>query len=189
MQSKVSSPRVKSKDREIGFVESAQQFYSPNYDQRPPGVAPEVIIIHAISLPPGQYGGNEIIDLFCNRLDPDGHPYFQNLIGLKVSAHLLVRRDGQVIQFVSLMDRAWHAGRSVCLGRSAVNDFSIGIELEGCDEDCFEPIQYDQLNELINLIIGRFPKISRSNIFGHSEIAPGRKTDPGPHFDWSGVRE
>ncbi len=161
---------------------------SENFDERPPFDQPEVLIVHAISLPPGAYGGSEIEAMFCNRLNCDAHPFFDQLRKLKVSAHLLVRRDGAVIQFVSLHKRAWHAGQSWCHGRSNVNDFSIGIELEGCDNDRFENAQYETLNQLIDLLSSEYPKISRSNIFGHFEIAPGRKTDPGPYFDWNRVR-
>ena len=171
-----------------GIIEGVKQTPSPNYDSRPSDVRPEALIIHSISLPPGQYGGSEIEELFCNKLDCSAHSYFHALKNLKVSAHLLIRRNGEVVQFVSLNERAWHAGESFCLGRENVNDFSIGIELEGCDEDTFEEDQYAALNELIELLIAEYPQIYRSRIFGHSEIAPKRKTDPGPNFEWSRVR-
>ncbi|MDE0308271.1 MAG: 1,6-anhydro-N-acetylmuramyl-L-alanine amidase AmpD [Acidiferrobacterales bacterium] len=167
-----------------GLVAGVRQVGSPNFDARPQNVEPEVIIVHSISLPPGQYGGKEVEDLFCNRLDCQSHPYFHSLENLRVSAHFLVRRDGEVIQFVSLNKRAWHAGVSFCIGRENVNDFSIGIELEGCDDDEFEDNQYDSLNSLIELLLGHFSNMDYNRIFGHSDIAPDRKTDPGPNFDW-----
>ena len=170
------------------LVDGIELINSPNHDDRPDGVEPEVIIIHAISLPPGCYGKNYIEALFCNFLDHAEHEYFEGLIGLKVSAHFLIRRDGSIAQFVPLNKRAWHAGESRCLGKDRVNDFSVGIELEGCDEDKFEEDQYEALDSLIELLILEFPRIDRTRIFGHSEIAPGRKTDPGPNFDWSRVR-
>lgn len=170
------------------LIDEIEQVASPNFDERPQGVEPEVIIIHAISLPPGRYGGNFIEALFCNHLDYRAHPYFEGLKGLQVSAHFLIRRDGTMVQFVPVEKRAWHAGVSMCLGRERVNDFSIGIELEGCDEDQFEQVQYDSLDRLIEALIGTYPQISRSRIYGHSEIAPDRKTDPGPNFEWSKVR-
>ncbi len=175
-------------DRSSQLIKGIQQISSPNFDDRPLGMEPEVIIIHAISLPPGIYGGNYIEALFCNTLNHQVHDYFANLEGLKVSSHLLIRRNGSVVQFVPIDKRAWHAGVSQCLGRDRVNDFSVGIELEGCDEDQFEEDQYESLDMLIELLLQEYPKIDRSRIFGHSEIAPGRKTDPGPHFDWSRVR-
>ncbi len=171
-----------------GLVTSAEQILSPNFDERPRHAEIEVIIIHSISLPEGIYGGTEIQDLFCNQLDHRAHAFFETLVGLKVSAHFLIRRTGHLIQFVPVNMRAWHAGISLCLGRERVNDFSIGIELEGCDADGFEEVQYEKLDQLINLLISQFPLMSRSKIFGHNEIAPDRKTDPGPFFEWSRVR-
>ncbi len=171
-----------------GLISGAEQIASPNFDDRPPNTDIEVIIIHSISLPEGIYGGSEIQDLFCNQLDHSAHPYFEGLIGLKVSAHFLIRRTGRLIQFVAVNKRAWHAGVSYCLGRERVNDFSIGIELEGCDADSFEDDQYAKLDELIELLTSEFAAINRNKIFGHSEIAPDRKTDPGPFFDWDRVR-
>ncbi len=175
-------------DHTSQWIEGVERIPSPNFDDRPPGFEPEVIIIHAISLPPGQYGGDYIDALFCNQLDATDHPYFEGLKGLKVSSHFLIRRAGTLVQYVAVDKRAWHAGVSTCLGRERVNDFSIGIELEGCDEDQFSSEQYACLEALIELLFERFPKIDRSRIFGHSEIAPGRKTDPGPNFDWSRIR-
>lgn len=167
---------------EAGFVPS------PNCDARPVGTFPEVLIIHAISLPPNEFGGPGIEQLFCNSLDPKAHPYYEQICGLKVSAHLLIRRDGRLVQFVPLHLRAWHAGQSQCEGRARVNDFSIGVELEGCDDIAFEPVQYSVLSELSSELMHAFPAITPTRIFGHSDIAPGRKTDPGPHFDWARFR-
>lgn len=175
-------------DRTSQLVDGIELINSPNYDERPDSAEPEVIIIHAISLPPGCYGGSYIEALFCNSLDHSEHDYFEGLRGLKVSSHFLIRRDGSIAQLVPVDKRAWHAGVSQCLGRDCVNDFSIGIELEGCDDDQFEEEQYEALDSLIELLILEFPKIDRTRIFGHSEIAPGRKTDPGPNFNWTRVR-
>lgn len=175
-------------DHTSQLVDGIELINSPNFDERPDGVEPEVIIIHAISLPPGCYGGNYIESLFSNSLEHSEHDYFKGLKGLKVSSHFLIRRDGSIAQFVPVDKRAWHAGVSRCLGKDHVNDFSIGIELEGCDEDKFEEDQYESLDSLIELLILEFPKIDRTRIFGHSEIAPDRKTDPGPNFNWSRVR-
>lgn len=171
-----------------GYVNGIRQIESPNRDRRPSGMMPEVVIIHSISLPPGWYGGSHIEEFFCNQLDCHAHSFFRELENLRVSAHFLIRRDGEIIQFVSLNDRAWHAGISTCLGRENVNDFSIGIELEGCDDDVFEDRQYASLNILINLLMQHYKLIEYDKIFGHSDIAPGRKTDPGPNFDWSRIR-
>lgn len=167
-----------------GWIARVERLPSPNCDARPAGSEPDLLVIHAISLPPGCFGGNFIADLFCNRLDVTRHPFFHSLEGLKVSAHLLVRRGGEMMQFVALPDRAWHAGKSSFQGRTACNDFSIGIELEGDDHTAFEPIQYAVLAGLIRAIVRRYPRITPERIVGHSDIAPGRKTDPGPCFDW-----
>lgn len=169
---------------EQGLIGGARQVPSPNCDKRPEDNVPEVIVIHAISLPPGKYGGREIEAFFCNELDCEQHQYFNKIKDLKVSAHAMIRRNGEVIQFVPLMARAWHAGVSSCLGRTRVNDFSIGIELEGSDDEPFEEIQYTRLVELSRAIMEAYPSITRERIFGHADISPGRKTDPGPHFDW-----
>jgi AmpD protein len=157
---------------------------SPNRDDRPAGVDPTLLVIHSISLPPGVFGGAAIVALFTNTLDPGGHPYFAALDGLRVSAHFLVRRDGALIQFVSCECRAWHAGVSIFEGRERCNDFSIGIELEGDDFTPFEPSQYETLVALIDALQVRYRLTA---IAGHDEIAPGRKTDPGPYFDWDRV--
>ena len=155
---------------------------SPNCDERPSGVDVTLVILHSISLPPGQYGGDSIERLFTNCLDPQAHPYFREICGLKVSAHFLVRRDGSVVQFVPVERRAWHAGVSSWRGRERCNDFSIGIELEGSDETPFEPVQYEALTKLIKQLQKQHPI---RDIAAHSEVAPGRKTDPGAHFAWA----
>lgn len=165
-----------------GWLAGARRVASPNYDQRPKAVDISMIVIHNISLPPGQYGGEGILALFTNQLDKDSHPYYQGIANLRVSSHLLIRRDGELIQCVSLLDRAWHAGASIWQTREKCNDFSIGIELEGCDTDAFTEAQYLMLNQLIATLEVHFPI---QHVLGHSDIAPGRKTDPGPMFDWT----
>ena len=155
---------------------------SPNFDERPEGATVDVIVIHSISLPPGEFGGPHIEELFQNRLHPGAHPYFAGIAALKVSAHFLIRRDGGVIQFVDTDKRAWHAGVSSWNGRERVNDFSIGIEMEGTDERPFEDAQYEALNALLARLREKYGALP---LTGHSQIAPGRKTDPGPSFDWS----
>jgi N-acetyl-anhydromuramoyl-L-alanine amidase len=159
---------------------------SPNQDERPPHTEITLVVLHAISLPPGEYGGDSIERLFTNQLDPDAHPYFQEIRSLKVSSHFLVRRDGEVIQFVPVERRAWHAGASSWRGRSRCNDFSIGIELEGTEEDAFTDPQYQALTALVR---GLQLKFAIRDIAAHSDVAPGRKTDPGAHFDWARLLE
>ena len=154
---------------------------SPNQDERPPGVEISLVVLHAISLPPGQFGGDAIERLFTNRLDPAAHPYFESVAHLRVSSHFLVRRDGALVRFVPVERRAWHAGASSWRGRSGRNDFSLGIELEGADDASFEDAQYAALGALLAQLRAELPLRA---IAGHSEIAPGRKTDPGPRFDW-----
>ena len=168
-----------------GLILEARQVASPNADARPAGMVPELVVVHSISLPPGEYGGPEIEQLFCNRLPGDGHPYFAEIHTLKVSAHVLIRRDGELVQFVPFQRRAWHAGESVYQGRERCNDFSIGIELEGTDNSAFEAIQYQQLAELIAVLELSYAGISRHQVCAHSEISPGRKTDPGSGFEWA----
>ncbi len=146
-------------------------------------------MVHNISLPPGQYGGPEIEDFFCNRLNPDAHPYFKTISDMQVSSHVLIRRDGHCVQFVSLLERAWHAGRSVFDGCPECNDYSIGIELEGTDEEPYTEAQYQALASLTSLIMVAWPAITSERLTGHSDIAPGRKTDPGPAFDWTYYRQ
>jgi len=168
-----------------GLLDGARFVASPNFDARPAGVTPEVLVVHSISLPPGQYGGPEIEQFFCNDLDRNAHPYFAEVCNMQVSAHLLIRRSGEVVQFVPLHERAWHAGVSSCEGRTRVNDFSIGIELEGTDDSPFDDAQYEALAAVTRSVLVAYPAITASRIYGHSEIAPGRKTDPGPLFDWT----
>ncbi len=169
---------------DAGWLPGARRIPSPNFDERPADEAVRLVVIHAISLPPGKFGGPEIIQLFTNCLDPDSHPYFREIRGLRVSAHFLVRRDGEIIQFVSCSRRACHAGVSNWMGRTNCYDFSIGIELEGCDQIAFEDVQYLTLNRLLAELRRRYPIEA---LTGHSDIAPGRKTDPGPRFDWHRV--
>ncbi|MBN3725989.1 1,6-anhydro-N-acetylmuramyl-L-alanine amidase AmpD [Burkholderia sp. Ac-20379] len=167
---------------EDGWVRGARHAPSPNHEERPAGAIPSLVVVHNISLPPGEFGGEAIEALFQNRLDCDAHPYFDaNLRGLRVSAHFLIRRDGELVQFVSCDARAWHAGVSNFLGRERCNDFSVGIELEGADDQPFEPAQYATLATLTRALAARYPVEA---VAGHSDIAPGRKTDPGPCFDW-----
>ncbi|MGF2736743.1 1,6-anhydro-N-acetylmuramyl-L-alanine amidase AmpD [Marinobacter sp. DUT-1] len=170
--------------RETGRLSGVVWCPSPNYGPRPEGADISLLVVHNISLPPGQFGGPEIQDFFCNRLDPAAHPYFETIADIQVSAHVLIRRDGEVIQFVSLLDRAWHAGRSCFDGREECNDFSIGIELEGADDIPYTEAQYRELAAIARQVMAAWPEIDVSRITGHSDIAPGRKTDPGPAFDW-----
>ncbi|MBX2868804.1 MAG: 1,6-anhydro-N-acetylmuramyl-L-alanine amidase AmpD [Acidiferrobacterales bacterium] len=167
-----------------GYSSDAVLVPSPNWDERPEGVIIDTLVIHAISLPPDQFGGSFICDLFTNTLDPAGHPYFKEINHLRVSSHYLINRAGEVTQFVSALSRAWHAGVSEFSGRCQVNDFSVGIELEGCDTQPFELAQYQELSKLTYSIQSSFSGITKERIVGHSDIAPGRKTDPGPCFDW-----
>ena len=164
-----------------GWLNTAVRLDSPNFDTRPVGCAISLIVVHAISLPPGEFGGDDVSRLFTNCLRPDDHPYFEQISCFRVSAHFLIRRDGSVIQYVSCERRAWHAGVSCWKGRERCNDYSIGIELEGCDEIPFESVQYRQLAALIVLLRGCYPI---EDVVGHSDVSPGRKTDPGPCFDW-----
>ena len=166
-----------------GILVGAAQVPSENKDERPSGEI-SLIVLHGISLPEGQFGGPYIKQLFCNTLNCKEHSDFVDLDGLRVSSHLLIHRDGEVEQFVSFLDRAWHAGESTYHGRTNCNDFSIGIELEGCDDEEFEKEQYHSLSRLINFLSTDL-KINKQNIVGHADIAPGRKTDPGPLFDWT----
>ena len=171
--------------RADGWVAGVERRPSPNYDCRPDGARVRLAVIHAISLPPGKYGGDFITDFFLNRLAPDADPYFATIAAMQVSAHFLVRRDGTLIQFVSCHDRAWHAGVSCWNGEERCNDFSIGIELEGCDHEDFDRRQYGTLRSLLSLMRRSFPI---DDVVGHSDVAPGRKTDPGPCFDWSRLK-
>ena len=170
---------------EEGWLGSARRIPSPNCDERPAGCVVELIVVHAISLPPGEFGGGGIIDLFTNRLDPAAHPYYATIADLRVSTHFLIRRDGDLIQFVPSVRRAWHAGESSWKGRTRCNDFSIGIELEGTDDTAFEDPQYSRLAALTRALRARY---RIEDLAGHSDVAPGRKTDPGPYFDWQRYR-
>ncbi|NCA68533.1 MAG: 1,6-anhydro-N-acetylmuramyl-L-alanine amidase AmpD [Sphingobacteriia bacterium] len=173
---------------DAGWLVDALRQPSPNRDERPPDTWIDLLVIHSISLPPGQFTGDWIDDLFLNRLDPAAHPYFAAIAGLRVSAHLLIRRDGRLIQYVACADRAWHAGVSSFAGRTGCNDFSIGIELEGTDHTPYSDAQYARLVDCTRRIMQHYPHIDESRIVGHCDIAPGRKTDPGPAFDWPGYR-
>lgn len=169
-----------------GVVDCATQVASPNADDRPDQCIIDMIVIHNISLPPQEYGGNGILELFTNKLNPNEHPYFAEIYKAKVSSHFLIRRDGGLIQFVPCNKRAWHAGVSNWRSRERCNDFSVGIELEGCDFDAFKDSQYQTLRLLIASLKEHYPI---QHIVGHSDIAPGRKTDPGPFFDWTRIDE
>ncbi len=168
-----------------GWLDGARRCESTNFGPRPEGMAIDLALIHSISLPPGEYGGDAIERLITNRLDWDAHAYFQQIRGLEVSAHFLVRRDGELVQFVSCDARAWHAGASVWHGRSECNDFSIGIELEGLEGERFDASQYVALAALIDALAARYPIAA---VVGHEHVAPGRKNDPGPGFDWVRLR-
>jgi AmpD protein len=168
-----------------GWLSGAHRVLSPNCDDRPLGSIVRLLVIHAISLPPGEFGGEAVLDFFTNRLDPAGHSYFATIAALKVSAHFFLRRGGEVIQLVPCGRRAWHAGVSTWRGRNACNDFSIGVELEGCDDQPFTEKQYRRLARISRALLDAYPI---EEIVGHSDIAPGRKTDPGPCFDWARFR-
>lgn len=171
-------------DVDSGWLQHATQAPSPNCDDRPPGVLPELIVIHSISLPPGEYGGSWITDFFQNRLDPSAHEYFDQIREMRVSAHVLITRTGELVQYVPFHRRAWHAGQSSFRGRDACNDYSIGIELEGTDDTPFRSIQYIALAELVTSLQQVYDSLNHTDIVGHSDISPGRKTDPGSGFDW-----
>jgi AmpD protein len=164
-----------------GWLQHARRCESPNFGPRPPDAVVDLVVVHSISLPPGEYGGDAIERLFTNRLDWDAHPYYQQIRGLQVSAHFVVRRDGELLQFVSCDARAWHAGQSAWRGRENCNDFSVGIELEGLEGERFEGLQYDTLALLLEAVAARHPVTA---VVGHEHVAPGRKFDPGPGFDW-----
>lgn len=165
-----------------GHATTARQVRSPNHDPRPPGTDIELVVVHGISLPPGRFGGDGIVRLFTNRLDPRADPYYASIAAMRVSAHFLVRRDGELVQFVGCLDRAWHAGVSSWKGREHCNDFSIGIELEGTDDLPYHAAQYTMLARLVRALRRAYPII---DVVGHSDIAPGRKSDPGPAFAWA----
>jgi AmpD protein len=176
-------------DPSTGLLSDTRYLASPNADERPTGLVPDLIVVHGISLPPGEFGGPWIDQLFTNCLDSAVHPYFARICELKVSAHVLIRRDGELVQYVPFHRRAWHAGVSTFCGRTRCNDFSIGIELEGADDVAYDARQYARLAATVEALITAYPSLSRERIAGHSDIAPGRKTDPGPAFDWGRLRK
>lgn len=171
---------------QAGWWAPARRVPSPNFGPRPPGTAIELAIVHSISLPPGVYGGDAIERLFTNTLDWAAHPYFEQIRGLEVSSHFLIRRDGTVLQFVSVTDRAWHAGRSSWQGRADCNDWSVGIELEGLEGETFDDRQYPVLARLVRDLRAHWPI---HQVVGHEHVAPGRKADPGPGFDWARLQQ
>jgi len=171
---------------EAGVLEGAVQLPSPNWDERPETAEVTLLVVHNISLPPGEFGGDAIVRLFTNALDFSAHPYYETLRGLNVSAHFLIPRDGELIQLVPCAKRAWHAGASSWRGRERCNDFSVGVELEGVDEQAYADGQYARLADLLAALRSRYPIV---DVVGHADIAPGRKTDPGPAFDWGRLRE
>ena len=175
-------------DAGSGLLAEARQVPSPNADDRPAGVVPDLIVVHGISLPPGEYGGPWIDQLFQNRLPADAHPYFAQVAALRVSSHLLIRRDGGAVQYVPFNRRAWHAGRSSYQGREACNDYSVGIELEGTDEEPYAAPQYVNLAAAIRALCRAYPSLDPHRLAGHDEVSPGRKTDPGPAFEWPRLR-
>ena len=175
-------------DLKSGLMRGVRQIASPNHDARPAGVDADLIVVHGISLPPGEFGGPWIDRLFTNSLPAEMHPYFAEVEALRVSSHLVVARDGAVTQYVGFTERAWHAGKSIYQGREACNDFSVGVELEGTDTLPYEPAQYAALAEVVAALCAAYPRLSPDALVGHSDIAPGRKTDPGPAFDWPHAR-
>jgi AmpD protein len=171
-------------DPATGLLDAARQCPSPNRDARPDSRDLTLAVIHGISLPPGEFGGDAIDRLFTNTLDPDAHPYFREIADLRVSAHMLIRRDGELVQYVPFHERAWHAGRSCWGTREACNDFAIGIELEGTDHQAYEAVQYERLAGVVTALATAYPRFDPRCLAGHCDVAPGRKTDPGPTFDW-----
>ena len=176
-------------DTATGLMRGARYLASPHCDARPAGMAVDLLVIHGISLPPGEFGGPWIERLFLGTLPVDAHPYFAGIAALKVASHLLIRRDGELLQFVPFHLRAWHAGASSFQGREACNDFSIGVELEGADDVPYAPEQYQRLADVTAALMRAYPGITSARLVGHSDVAPGRKTDPGPAFDWSRYRD
>ncbi|HEX7081745.1 MAG TPA: 1,6-anhydro-N-acetylmuramyl-L-alanine amidase AmpD [Gammaproteobacteria bacterium] len=171
-----------------GWIRGARKVPSPNCDLRPPGTELGLIVVHGISLPPNEFGGSFIDELFVNRLDPSAHPYFESIASRRVSAHVLIARGGELTQYVGFDQRAWHAGVSSYCGRESCNDFSVGIELEGADDVPYERPQYAALVEVVRALRRTYPALAGADIVGHCDIAPGRKTDPGPAFDWTLLR-
>ena len=175
-------------DAATGLLAGARQVLSPHFDARPAGMLPELLVVHGISLPPGEFGGPWIDRLFTGTLPADAHPYFREIAAQRVSAHALIRRDGRIVQYVPFGGRAWHAGQSVYRGRSACNDFSIGVELEGTDDTPYTDAQYQALAALSAALLAAYPSLSAQAKAGHSDVSPGRKTDPGASFDWARFR-
>jgi N-acetyl-anhydromuramoyl-L-alanine amidase len=175
-------------DAATGLLVGVRQVLSPHFDERPAGLLPELIVVHGISLPPGEFGGPWIDRLFTGTLPADAHPEFRERASLRVSAHALIRRGGEIVQYVPFQQRAWHAGKSEYAGRSSCNDFSIGIELEGTNEIPYADAQYGSLAALVSALLAAYPSLSAERIVGHSDIAPGRKRDPGPCFEWPRLR-
>lgn len=176
-------------NKSLGLLEPVQYLVSPHCDERPGDTPIDMIVIHGISLPPGEFGSRSIEEFFCGKLNFHAHPTFTAMTHLRVSAHLLIKRTGEVIQFVSFHQRAWHAGESFFAGKTHCNDFSVGIELEGVDDLPYEQVQYDPLIKVTRLLMQTYPNIREDRIVGHVDIAPGRKTDPGPAFDWHYLKE
>jgi AmpD protein len=175
-------------DADSGWLRGVRKVPSPNCDRRPPGAALDLIVVHGISLPPRQFGGPFIDALFTGNLDPADHPYFASIASARVSAHAMISRSGLLTQYVAFRERAWHAGESSYCGRRGCNDFSIGVELEGADDLPYERVQYARLAALVKALRKAYPALERADIVGHSDIAPGRKTDPGAAFDWDLLR-
>ncbi len=171
-------------DVESGLIKAARQVASPNFDDRPADCCADLIVVHGISLPPGEFGGDGVDRLFTNSIDPAAHPYFREIVDLQVSSHLLIRRDGELVQYVPLIKRAWHAGDSCYQDRKCCNDFSIGIELEGTDEIPYTDVQYKVLGMTIKALRMAYRSLLDAPVVGHCDVSPGRKTDPGPVFDW-----
>lgn len=187
-----TNPINKSFDMKLqdnGLLQGVRFVASPNCDARPVAEDVSLLVIHGISLPPGEFGGPGIEQLFGNRLDPEEHPFYAEIAGLRVSSHVVIRRDGELLQFVPMHQRAWHAGVSAFEGRERCNDYAIGIELEGTDDVAYTDAQYAALTGVTQAIQRRYPAIDEDHIVGHADIAPGRKTDPGPVFDWQRYRE
>jgi len=180
----VNEDMILQVDATSGLMSGVKQVASPNHDPRPPGIETDLIVVHGISLPPGDFGGPWIDRLFSNTLPAQAHPYFAQVCAMRVSAHLAITRDGAVTQYVKFTDRAWHAGQSSYHGREQCNDFSVGIELEGTDTLPYEQAQYAALAQAVAALCAAYPTLSPARLVGHSDIAPGRKTDPGPAFDW-----
>lgn len=183
-----ATPTVAELDGPGDWLQGVRRLPSPNADERPAAVGIDLLVVHGISLPPGRFGGGYIDALFTNTLEPALHPYFADIAGLRVSAHLLVDRDGTLTQYVPFTRRAWHAGRSNWGGRARCNDFSIGVELEGTDDSPYTDAQYTRLGALARCLMRRWPAITPARVVGHADIAPGRKTDPGSAFDWQRLR-